>query len=241
MPRDVSTEGYRMDNLIHFALICIGLLFVIMCVWMFYACFKHNRGHKAKYDSGDSKKHRMAKLGVAAAIFFGVDGTLFYNSTVDLETTLWNFEKVDQAPDVVRIELNAHQWAWDFRYAGTDGKFGTDDDIVSLNDLRVPIDQPVLFQIGSTDVLHSLYIPNMRVKQDAVPGMRTRAWFQAKETGVFDIACAQHCGVNHYKMKARLTILSKEEYAAWHKDASRNAQRAYDPADKDAHWAWEWR
>jgi cytochrome c oxidase subunit 2 len=66
-------------------------------------------------------------------------------------------------------------------------------------------------------------------------------WFEAKELGDFDIACAQHCGTNHYKMKGMLTVLSKEDYAKWASEMSANAQRAYDANDKEAHWGWDWR
>ena len=88
----------------------------------------------------------------------------------DINKVFWNFDEVEQRPDAVRIEVNAHQWAWDARYAGPDGKFNTKDDIVTLNDIRVPVDTPVLLQLASTDVIHSFYLPNFRVKQDAVPG-----------------------------------------------------------------------
>src|SRR5581483_7940233 len=101
----------------------------------------------------------------------------------------------------VRIEVNAHQWAWDVRYTGPDGKFNTADDVTSLNEITVPVDAPVILELASTDVVHSLYIPNLRIKQDVVPGTLTKAWFQATETGQFEIGCAQHCGTHHYKMR----------------------------------------
>jgi cytochrome c oxidase subunit II len=66
-------------------------------------------------------------------------------------------------------------------------------------------------------------------------------WFQSKITGDFDIGCAQHCGTNHYKMKAMLTVLPEDEFARWAAEASASGVRAYDANDKDAHWGWEWR
>ena len=70
--------------------------------------------------------------------------------------------------------------------------------------------------------------------------MINRMWFQATEAREVDIGCAQHCGTNHYKMKGKLTILPKDEFQAWYAQASLNAQRAYDPNDVDANWAWPW-
>src|SRR5262249_41388044 len=151
-------------------------------------------------------KHAITvALTISAIIFFVVDGNLFVNAMNDLSKAFWNFAEVEAMPNVLRIEVNAHQWAWDARYAGPDGRFSTkekpsDDDIVTLNDIRVPVDTPVLIQLSSTDVIHSFYLYNFRVKQDAMPGMINRLTFQAKEIGEYDIGCAQHCGTNHYKM-----------------------------------------
>jgi cytochrome c oxidase subunit 2 len=241
LPRDVSTDGHRIDWLINVTNGFVILLFVIMCIWMAYAVLKHNKEHKADYDHGDSKHHVAVAMGISALIFFVVDGNLWFNSTIDTNTVFWNHEGADKDPNAVRIELDAHQWAWDARYPGPDGKFNTADDIVTLNDIRVPKGVPVLFQIASADVIHSFYLPNLRIKQDAMPGMITRMWFVAKETGEFDIGCAQHCGVHHYKMKGRLTVLEPAEYKRWATEMSTQHAKGYDPNDKGANWGWDWK
>jgi cytochrome c oxidase subunit II len=241
LPYDASADGHHVDELIKSTGVLIGLLFVAMCVWLVYACVFHNEKQEAKYDHGNSKRAVRTTLGIAAAIFLVVDGNLFINSEIDLNKIFWNFGDVDQKADTVRIEINAHQWAWDARYAGPDGKFNTQDDIVTLNDIRVPVGRPIYLQIASTDVIHSFYLPNFRVKQDAVPGMINRLWFHPKETGTFEVGCAQHCGVNHYKMRAELTVLSTEDYARWASEASARGARGYDPKDAEAHWGWEWK
>jgi cytochrome c oxidase subunit 2 len=241
MPRDVSEHGARIDSLIHTTLVLVAVLFVIMVAWMAIACLRHGRSHRADPTDGTSPGWTRAKIGIAAAIFLGVDGNLFVNSTRDLHDVIWNFEGALADPAAVRLEVNAHQWAWDARYTGPDGKFGTADDIVTLNDIRVPVDTPVVVQLGAVDVLHCFYIPNLRVKQDAVPGSITWATFRARETGRFEIGCAQHCGTNHYKMRGEITVLGKEEFAAWAQKASADAARAYDPEDADAHWGWDFK
>ncbi len=240
LPRDVSRDGHRIDWLINVTNGFVILLFVIMCVWMFIAVTRHNEDHDAEYDHGDSKHHVGIAMGISALIFFIVDGNLWFNSTIDVNTAFWNFDEAEAHPDTVRIEVNAHQWAWDARYAGPDGKFNTADDIVTLNDIRVPVGVPVTFQLASTDVIHSFYLPNLRVKQDAMPGMITRLWFVANQTGEYDIGCAQHCGIHHYKMKGKLTIMPMEDYKAWAKAMSEVAAIAYDPNDVEAHWGWDW-
>jgi cytochrome c oxidase subunit 2 len=167
-----------------------------------------------------------------------VDGVLLYNSYVDLHEVFWNFPTAADHP--LTVEVMAQQWAWNFRYPGPDGKFNTADDIVTFNDLHIPVGKPVYVRIQSKDVVHSFYLPNFRIKQDAFPGTTTRMWFQAVQPGQFEIACAQHCGANHYKMEGSITVDTPERYAAWEKAQVAESERRYDPGDVDAHWGWEW-
>ena len=240
-PRDVSLDGYRIDSLIEITGVFVIILFVIMCMWMVGACVLYGKNHQAQYDHGSARNQVLVALVISAVVFFVVDGNLFVTAIIDLDEAFWNFEKAESNPDAVRVELNAHQWAWDFRYAGEDGKFSTPDDIVVLNDFRVPVGVPIIMELAAVDVIHSLYLPNLRVKTDAVPGMVNKLWFQATETGEFDIACAQHCGTHHYKMKGKITILPKAEFDAWAKEMSMRAQLLFDPADLDAQWGWPWK
>ncbi len=241
LPIDASAEGHRLDFLIGVTNGITGVLFIAMTAWLLIAGLKHNEKHTASYDHGTSKRSMFIALGMAGSVFVVVDGNLFVNSTMDLETVIHNFEEAEKDPSAVKLEINAHQWAWDIRYTGPDGKFNTKDDIVRLNDLRIPVDTPIIIEVASTDVLHSFNLPNMRTKVDAVPGQVNKLWFKAKMTGEFDIGCAQHCGTNHYKMKGLLTVLSKEEYAAWAKETSAISERSYDEKDESAHWGWDWK
>jgi cytochrome c oxidase subunit 2 len=84
-------------------------------------------------------------------------------------------------------------------------------------------------------------LPHFRVKRDAVPGMVNKLTFRAKTAGEFEIACAQHCGPNHYKMRGLLTVLPPDRYEEWLAAAEADARRAYDPEDAEAHWGWDWR
>jgi cytochrome c oxidase subunit 2 len=243
MPRDVSVHGHLIDWLINITSVFVALLFVIMVIWMLYAVLRHGRAHTAEYEHGSGRHSVTVALSISALIFFVVDGNLFVNAVKDLKNAFWDFAGAEATPGAVLIEVNAHQWAWDARYPGPDGKFNTEDDVVVLNDIRVPAGTPVVVQLASTDVIHSFYLPNFRVKQDAVPGQVNRIWFQARPevAGEFDIACAQHCGPNHYKMKGRLIVMPPKEFQAWYGEAVADARRGYDPDDKDARWGWDWR
>ncbi|MHB1844248.1 MAG: cytochrome c oxidase subunit II [Deltaproteobacteria bacterium] len=236
LPPDASADGYRIDDLIRETLVFI--MFAIMVAWMVVACLLHGRKHVASYVhmSKGGTKVTLAIIGVLVL----ADGGLYVRSLADMNDIYWNFGAVEKMPGLIRIEVNAHQWAWQGRYAGPDGKFGTPDDIVTLNDFRVPVGKPVLVQLVSTDVIHSLYLPNFRVKQDAMPGMVNKLWFRPTEPGEYEIGCAQHCGVNHYKMRALLTVLPQADYDRWAAEATANSQRGYDPQDPIAHWGWDW-
>ena len=126
----------------------------------------HNRKHRAHYDLGSARKQTLKALGLSVLIFAVVDGNLFINGLRDIDQAFWNFDAAEAHPQALRIQVNAHQWAWDFRYAGPDGKFNNQDDIVTTNDLRVPIGVPVVLQLAASDVLHSFSLPHFRVKQD---------------------------------------------------------------------------
>jgi cytochrome c oxidase subunit 2 len=241
LPHDASLDGHRIDWLIHFAVISTALVFAAVLLWMAYTMARHGTGHPAAHDRGDSRRSALAVLLPTLGIFLVVDGNLFGHTVVDLDRHFWNYGGAEADPSSVRIEVNAHQWAWSVRYAGPDGKFDTEDDVVTLNDVRIPVGAPVILQLTSTDVIHGFYLPNFRVKQDAVPGSVTRLLFQASETGEFEIGCAQHCGPNHYKMRGVLTVMTPPAFREWLAAASADARRAYDPGDREARWGWAWR
>jgi cytochrome c oxidase subunit II len=237
-PIDVSVSGHLGDHLFDFTTEAISLLFAIMCGIMLWAAIRHGRGHKAVYDHGNSSRALMGTAVVTLSILFLVDGYLLYNSFVDLDGTFYNFPK--EADHPVIIEVQGQQWAWNFRYPGPDGKFNTPDDIVTINDMHIPVGRPVLLRITSKDVIHSFYVPNFRTKVDAFPGAQSRLWFQAVQPGHFEIGCAQHCGANHFKMEGKLTIDTPEKFADWERVEVAQNLRRYDPNDVEAHWGWDW-
>jgi cytochrome c oxidase subunit 2 len=240
LPPDASVDGHRIDWLIHFTLYSATIIFVVVAAMLLYTLVRHRRSHAASYDHG-GKWSIAALLGGVALVLFAVDGTLFVHTIIDMRKVFWNFAQAEQRPDVVRIEVEAHQWAWLARYPGPDGKFATADDVVTTNDIRVPVGPPIVIQLASVDVIHSMNLPHFRVKRDAVPGSINGLMFTARTAGEFEIACAQHCGPNHYKMRGVLTVLPPDRWREWLALAEADARRAHDPEDKEAQWGWEWR
>jgi len=240
LPLDASADGHRIDSLIQFTTIATTVIFVVAGAVLVYALVRHRRGHPAAYQPGNKASIGLL-VGFVAVVAVAVDGYLFAHTLADMERVFWNFSAVEKQPDTVRIEVQAHQWAWAARYPGADGRFNTRDDVVTLNDIRVPVDAPVLVQLASVDVIHSFNLPNFRVKRDAVPGEITKLTFQARREGEFEISCAQHCGPNHYKMRGVLTVLAPAQFREWLANAGELARVAYDPEDAEAHWGWGWR
>ncbi|MFI5289445.1 MAG: cytochrome c oxidase subunit II [Polyangia bacterium] len=239
-PFDASLDGNKIDWLFKFTTIAIGILFVIMAAILIWATVmqRDTGGRKAQYEHGIGRKHLLLTALVSSIIFFGVDGTLLYSSFVDLTETFWKWPTAKDHP--VEVEVYAQQWVWNFRLAGPDGKFNTPDDVVTINDLHLPVNTPVFVKIKSKDVIHSFYLPNMRIKQDAFPGSITQLWFEPTKPGQYVVGCAQHCGVSHYKMHGTMTVESQQEYERWLHDESTAAKRRFDQADSDAHWGWDW-
>ncbi|MBI4486610.1 MAG: hypothetical protein HY655_11425 [Acidobacteria bacterium] len=138
--------------------------------------------------------------------------------------------------EAVVVRVVAEQFAWNMHYAGPDGRFGrTDiklvspdnpigldredanakDDVATINQLNVPVDRPILVHLSSKDVIHSFGLYEMRVKQDAIPGMDIPVWFIPNRTGEYEIACSQLCGLGHFRMRGFVTVQSADEYRQW--------------------------
>lgn len=238
-PLDASLDGFRNDALFNVTTVMVAVLFVIVCGILVWSILMHRHGRRrARYELGVDRRHLWFTAVITAVVFFGVDGTLLVDSYLDLDQALWRFPRPDEHP--LEVEVLAQQWAWNFRYAGPDGKFGTPDDVVTLDELHVPVGRAVIVHLRSKDVVHSFYLPSFRVKQDALPGAETRAWFAAKLSGTFEIGCAQHCGASHYKMRALLVAEPAAAFDAWLDRAARTAVKAWDADDADAHWGWPW-
>jgi cytochrome c oxidase subunit 2 len=138
--------------------------------------------------------------------------------------------------DAVVVRVVAEQFAWNVQYPGRDGRFGradaklvsaenplgldrTDpngaDDVATINQMNLPVDRPVLVKLSSKDVIHSFGLYEMRVKQDAIPGMEIPVWFIPNRPGDYEIVCSQLCGLGHYRMRGFMTVQSQTDFDAW--------------------------
>jgi cytochrome c oxidase subunit II len=134
------------------------------------------------------------------------------------------------------VRVVAEQFAWNVHYPGADARFGRSDvaliapdnplgldrsdpaardDITTINELHLPVNRPAIIYLSSKDVVHSFTLPQMRVKQDAVPGIAQPVWFTPMETGQWNMVCSQLCGLVHYRMVGFYTIQTQQDFDAW--------------------------
>lgn len=214
MPENIATFGSEIDSLTLLITLLGGVSLLVAELILFYSAFKFHRNRKAAYILGNTwKQARWVLIPVIVVIVMD-----FY---IDIRTTsAWESIKgaVPPADQVVRI--TGQQYSWVFTHGGPDKMLGTDDDIQTVNELHILQDANIVFDLEARDVLHSFWVPSLRLKQDAVPGRTIRGWFNATRAGEFEIACAEICGTGHTAMRATLIVHSSNDYEEWLKDPS---------------------
>lgn len=206
-----STYGPQIDHLYNIVLIITGIAFVLSEAALIYFSFRYRAkaGEKALYSHGSAKAEAIWTA-VPAAILI-VLGFMSQN--------LW--AKIRQpknypAPDMT-VRVLAEQWLWHFKTEGPSGE------IEVQNALHIPVGKNVRFELMAQDVIHGFYIPDLRVHQDAVPGITSSVWVQATKTGTYEIRCTQFCGTNHYQMKGEIIVDTPEDFQAWANNAKAEA------------------
>lgn len=222
LPLDISSHGWAIDELYDFILYLTGAIFIITGFVLFWFLWKYDAEKNAEpviYSHGNHVLEVCwSVLPAVTLLFIAVHQmNVWHEAKIGYPQDCAGLDGVAATPDDGRplLEVTARQFEWKLRYAGKDGWIGTEDDIHLVNDLHVPLDEEVVIVIKSEDVLHSFFLPNVRVKQDVVPGMKQHVWFEAKKTGTYDIVCAELCGWGHYKMKGELTVESREDFNQW--------------------------
>lgn len=218
LPPGVTTYAADIDRLYYLILVITGVVFLLTQGLLFWFLFRYRKreGSRAEYIHGSTK----AEV-VWTAVPFVIVVALGLMSK-----SIWD-EIKDPASipdDAYEIHVSARQFEWEARYAGADGVFGTEDDFTLLNRMHVPVNRPVVVHLGAEDVIHSFFVPAFRVKQDAVPGMTIPVWFEVTEEGDYTLACAELCGIGHFRMDGRVIVQSESEFEAW--KAERIAARA---------------
>ena len=242
LPESSSKHGLETDSLFWITMAVIGVAFVLTHILLFFFPFQfqYKENRRASYQF-HSTILELVWTGIPAIVMTGliIGGLL-----------VWNNITSEAPKNSEVIEIMGKQFAWQVRYPGKEDKvlgsynfklidanneFGIDlrdehsfDDFVSATEMHIPKGRPVLLKIRARDVIHSVFIPHMRVKMDAVPGMPTRFWFEAiKSTAEmrsdlgdpsfnYEIACTEICGRGHFGMRLTLIVDEEEDYQKWY-------------------------
>ncbi|MEO5929110.1 MAG: cytochrome c oxidase subunit II [Candidatus Kapaibacterium sp.] len=226
LPDQATAIAGKVDDMFNLILWLTSVVFVLVAVVMVYFLIRYRArpGGKAIFYHGNTRLE----------IIWTVIPALIVIALGFMSKDLWSQIK-QQFPaenDALVIDVRPRQFQWDIRYAGADGKFNTADDITTINQLHVPAGKNVLIKLTAQDVIHSFFVPEFRVKQDAVPGMVTKTWFNVPKPGNFEIACAELCGLGHYRMRGYLTVHTQSDFDAWYskQQSEKAAQLAPPPA-----------
>ena len=222
-------DAVLMSVHVHMLLIFIGWLAVFI-----YALVRFRKGANP-----EPRQQGVRGIWPALAIGAVIVGDVIILFVLALPA--WSARNVPPPAGVNPLEIRvaAEQFAWNIHYPGPDGVFartdqtlvsasnpaGIDradpagrDDIGLLNVLTLPLYRTVVVHLTSRDVIHSFTLNEMRVKQDANPGMTARVWFTPTQTGDWEIACSQLCGLGHYRMRGEYRVITPEEWERWESD-----------------------
>jgi cytochrome c oxidase subunit 2 len=209
LPPGASTFVGEIDWLYDTILVITGIAFVLTeaaLIW-FLVRYRGQPGRRARYTHGNAK---------AEYIWTGVTAVVVVWIGLASAGGWHRIKGHDSAPpNSYPLLVSAKQFEWHFTYPGVDGKLGTADDYTVRGQLHVPVGQPIVATLESEDVIHSFFIPPFRIKQDAVPGMHIRVWFQPTKVGTYELGCAELCGLGHYRMRAVVTVHTQQDYDRW--------------------------
>ena len=255
LPALASAHGGQIDSMLGWIHVFMLILFVGWGGFLAYCLvrFRASRHPVADYTGVTSHTSTHLEIGVAV-----VEAVLLIGFAIPLWAA-----RVDQFPpesESLVVQVTGEQFAWNVHYAGPDGEFGrTDfnlfdlqtnpvgldrsdpaatDDVTTLNQLYLPVNTPIVVMLRTKDVIHSFGVPELRVKQDAIPGLTVPVWFVPTVTTAemrtrtgnpefqYEIACAQLCGLGHYRMRGFVTVQTAEEFQQWMDERVQEATEA---------------
>ena len=209
LPESASTYAPRVDQLFWVILGITGFFFFLVqaCLLGFVLKYRARPGQKASYVHGST---------LVEVIWTVIPALILVGLTIASQKVWAEIRYPALAPATsLQVEILAEQFAWNVRYPGPDGQFETPDDISTINQLHLPVGTPVEIHLRSKDVIHSFFVPEFRMKQDAVPGLPTQIWVEASKAGQYEIRCAELCGLGHYRMKGFVTTEPLADLQAW--------------------------
>jgi cytochrome c oxidase subunit II len=207
LPENVSTFGGQIDRLFYaiYYLTNVTFFLVQITLLVFLFVYRDRPGRRATYTHGNT---------TLEIIWTAVPAVILAVLALVSRST-WAEIKETQPPSDFQIRVSGKQFNWEIMYPGPDGKLDTDDDVKMDNDFHVPVNKVVRIQLHSQDVIHSFFVPQFRLKQDAVPGHSIPVWFKATKPGKYEVPCAELCGFGHSGMRGFVYVDTPEAYETW--------------------------
>ena len=231
LPIQAAEHAAEIDEMIILIHWLMAVLFVGWGAFYVYTLIRFRASANPKADYTGVTSHTSSYLEITVAV---IEAVLLIGFAIPA----WAHRINDIPPEEEATVVNVigKQFEWISHYPGEDGRWGRRDislitptntigldrgdpngadDIVSINQLNLPVNKPVIVNLTSQDVIHSFGIAEMRVKQDAVPGLQIPVWWVPNQVGNWEVNCSQLCGLGHYRMRGFVTIMEQEEYDAW--------------------------
>lgn len=197
-PGQSSTIASEVDSLFYFIFYLSIFFFILVTGGSFYFAWRYRR--KGKDTFTENLSHHTG-----LEIFWTVVPTILV-----FIIFVWGFKtylKMNIKPEnAIEVKVTAQKWFWSFSYP---------EGATTTNELIVPVNKPVNLLMSSTDVIHSFFVPDFRLKNDVIPNRYSTLWFEANKTGEFDLFCAEYCGKGHSEMIGKVKVVSGTEYATW--------------------------
>lgn len=198
-PVAASTLAERTDTLF-FGLLVFSILIVLLVTTLVVVfAVRYRRGSPAPRPPLSRLVRREFEIGWTSAILFLALFFAWWASATQLSV-------LPPPADALEVHVIAKQWMWKVEHPS-----GARE----IDELHLPVDEPVRLAMTSQDVIHSFYVPAFRIKQDVLPGRYTQTWFKPNRTGVYHLFCAEFCGTDHSGMLGRVVVVRPEDYAAW--------------------------
>jgi cytochrome c oxidase subunit 2 len=238
LPVQASAHAAEIDHMISLVHWLMLLMFIGWGAFFIYVLYRFRKSANPRADYVGAKG-KLSK-GIEVAIVVAEVILLVGYAIPAWARRVKAFPSENEA---VVVRVVGEQFAWNVQYPGPDGKFGrtdinkvsadnplgldrTDpaakDDITTINQLTLPVDRPILVHLSSKDVIHSFGLFEMRVKQDAIPGLDIPVWFVPNRIGDYEIVCSQLCGLGHYRMRGFVNVKSAADFQAFLTEEAKN-------------------
>lgn len=216
LPLNSSTGG-EIDSLILTIYGVTGFFFVVMESYLIYLLIRYRRSSGSGAYSPGATLGEVGWILALAVIVLGLDLAIDHKGG-----SAWRKIKEGVPNPEITVKVLGQQFLWNFVYPGKDGLIDTEDDLVSAMELHVPVNAKVKLLLRSKDVIHSLFLPAARFKQDVLPGRQIPAWVEITQKGETPIICAELCGSAHSAMSGTLFAHDPKEFKTWLADLAKN-------------------